>query len=142
MRNRRPPREQHPVREDRRTPRLLSVPMARRRALESQPSAYLAPGETWPEGELVDDAPDAARFAKKLAQRLKAGCGGDNTPSINAIAKRAGVNPQTVANLLNGKTWGELPTIFRIEAAIEYELWTHDHLPPVEDRPHIDGLNT
>ena len=116
--------------------------MARRRSLESQPSAYLAPGETWPEGELADNAPNEARFAKKLAMRLKKGCGGEGAPTIYAIAKRAGVNPQTITNLLNGNTWGELPTIFRIEAAVEYELWTHDHLPPAGDRPHIDGLDT
>ncbi len=57
-------------------------------------------------------------------------------------SKRADVNPQTIANLLNGKTWGEAPTIFRIEAALSYELWTHDHLPPPEDRPYPDGLDT
>ena len=80
-----------------------------------------------------------AHFAKKLALRLKAGCGGEGTPSINAIAKRADVNPQTISNLLNGKTWGEAPTIFQIEAVLGYELWTHDHLSAIEDRPHIDG---
>lgn len=79
--------------------------MARRRSLASQPRDYLASrDDTWPEGDLVDDAPDAARFAKKLALRLKAGCGSDGAPSIHAIAKRADVNPQTTSNLLNGKT--------------------------------------
>ena len=118
------------------------MPMARRRSLASQPRDYLASSDDkWPEGDLAEDAPDAARFAKKLALRLKAGCGSDGAASINAVAKRADVNPQTIANLLNGKTWGEASTIFRIEAALSYELWTHDHLPPVEDRPHIDGLD-
>lgn len=119
------------------------MPMARRRSLASQPRDYLASGDdVWPDGDLVEDAPATAHFAKKLAQRLRAGCGGEGTPSIHAIAKRADINPQTISNLLNGKTWGELPTIFRVEAALNYELWTHDHLPPIEDRPHIDGLDT
>ena len=47
---------------------------------------------------------------------------------MHAIAKQADVNPQTVANLLSGKTWGELPTIFQLESAIKQQLWTHDHL--------------
>ena len=117
--------------------------MARRRSLESQPRDYLASDDdTWPEGDLTENAPAAAHFAKKLALRLKAGCGGEDTPSIHAIAKQADINPQTISNLLNGKTWGEAPTIFQIEAALNYQLWTHDHLPPPEDRPQIDGLDT
>ena len=114
--------------------------MARRRTLEPQPRAYLAPGETWPEGQLQPDAPAAAHFARRLARNLKQACKNPSNVSMNAIAKQADVNPQTVANLLAGKTWGELPTIFQLETAIKQQLWTHDHLtdstgdPPSEAR--------
>lgn len=37
-------------------------------------------------GSLVEDAPSTAHFAKKLAQRLKVGCGGEGTASVHSIA--------------------------------------------------------
>ena len=109
--------------------------MARRRTLEPQPRAYLAPGETWPEGDLQPDAPAAARFAQRLALKLKQECKNAGNVSMHAIAKQADVNPQTVANLLSGKTWGELPTIFHLESAIRQQLWTHDHLTDSTSEP-------
>ena len=121
--------------EERAPSRYCRELMARRRSLEPQPYAYLASGEVWPEGELVDDAPDAAHFARRLALGLKQACEDAGGLSMHAIAKQADVNPQTVANLLSGKTWGELPTIFQLESAIKQKLWTHDHLPQSENEP-------
>ena len=113
--------------------------MARRRTLESQPCAYLAPGETWPEGHLVDDAPAAAHFARRLALQLKQECKNAGNLSMHALAKQADVNPQTVANLLSGKTWGEIPTIFQLETAIKQKLWPHDHLARDADEATPDS---
>lgn len=126
------------VREGSHTVRLLSVPMARRPTLESQLCAYLAPGETWPEGQLVDDAPAAAHFARRLVLQLQQECKIASNLSMHAIAKQADVNPQTVANLLSGNTWGEIPTIFQLETAIKQEHWTHDHLGGDADETSTD----
>lgn len=103
--------------------------MPRRRGLKSCPIDYLAPGEKWPHGNLIDGAPDVAKFVQKLVQRLNTECSSNDTPSVYAVAKKADINSQTVFNLLAGKTWGDLPIIFKLEAAIAHNLWTHDHLP-------------
>ena len=113
----------------------MAVP--RRRGLKPCPSDYLAPNQKWPDGSLVADAPDVARFVQTLVRRLNSACGGNERPSIYAVAKKADVNPQTVFNLLHGKTWGDVPIIYRLEAAIGQELWTHDHLPGRWDRSNL-----
>ena len=103
--------------------------MPRRRGLQPCPIDYLAPGQEWPDGDLLADAPDVAKFVQKLVQRLNKECSSDQTPSVYAVAKKANINSQTVFNLLSGKTWGDLPILYKLEAAIAHNLWTHDHLP-------------
>ena len=98
-----------------------------RRGLKTSPCDYLADG-TWPEGPLVDDAPDEARFAMEVGQRLKAHCEA-NGLSMNAVSRATNVHTQTVINLLAGKTWGDLPIIYRLEAGLGARLWEHGDLP-------------
>ena len=111
--------------------------MPRRRGLQPCPIDYLAPGQEWPDGDLLADAPDVAKFVQKLVQRLNKECSSDQTPSVYAVAKKANINSQTVFNLLSGKTWGDLPIIYKLEAAIAHNLWTHDHLPEGWDLRHL-----
>lgn len=107
--------------------------MPRRRGLEHPPIEYLADGEQWPDGDLRDDAPDVAQFIQRLVRRLNRECGPEAELSIYEVAKKAKVNPQTVTNLLKGKTWGDVPVIFKLEAVLERRLWSHDHIPRFDE---------
>ena len=109
--------------------RLLSIAMPSRRGLERSPIDYLADGQEWPYGRLIEDAPKVAKFVQLLIQQLHEACGGEKQPTVYAIAKKANVNPQTITNLLNGKTWGDVPIIYKLEATLERELWTFEHVP-------------
>ena len=99
-----------------------------RRGLKTSPCDYLAADGTWLEGPLADDAPDEARFAMEVGQRLKAHCEA-NGLSMNAVSRATNVHTQTVINLLAGKTWGDLPIIYRLEAGLGARLWEHGDLP-------------
>ena len=72
----------------------------------------------------MDDAPDEARFALEVGQRLKAHCE-ENGLSMNAVSRATNVHTQTVINLLAGRTWGDLPIIYRLEAGLGIRLWEH-----------------
>ena len=63
-------------------------------------------------------------LAAALAIRLDHKIGGE---SIRYIAKKAGLSPQTVLNILNGKTWPDLRTIAKLEIALNTRLWGNEH---------------
>ena len=98
-----------------------------RRGLKTSPCDYLAAGGTWPEGPLADDAPDEARFSLEVGQRLKAHCDA-NGLSMNAVSRATNVHTQTVINFLAGRTWGDLPIIWRLEAGLRVGLWVNTGL--------------
>lgn len=116
---------------------LLSEPMRRRRGLKRQPSLYLADGERWPRGRLraltdeekrTDEANDVlavVRFVKSLAIRVEEKC---KRETIYKVAKDANVNAQTVANFIDGETWGDVVVIFRLERGMKEALWSHGHV--------------
>ena len=107
--------------------------MAARRDLEATPKDYLVDKSTWPEGPLKEPKPEA-EFLMEIARRLKAKV--DET-SNRAVARDAGIDPQTVINLVNGDTWGEVPTIYRLEKGLQISLWPRTHLqtsPPPRKR--------
>ena len=122
---------------------LLSEPMRRRRGLQRQPGAYLALGERWPKGRLraltdeekrddkANDVLAVVRFVKRLAIRVEKKC---DKETIYKVAQDANVNAQTVANFLNGETWGDVVVIFRLERGMKEALWSHDHLSPSAQR--------
>ncbi len=95
----------------------------RRRGLLAHPRDYLQEGETWPHGRLVEDAPPEARLAQAVAHRLRVG----SDDSIRGIARAADISPQAVLNLRNGASWGDLPTIARLEIALDTNLWGREH---------------
>lgn len=115
--------------------------MPQRRGLKGPPIGYLDEGEEWPDGRLIWDAPEAARFVQKLVRRLNKECGGAGQPTVYAIAKKANINAQTITNLLNGQTWGDVTVIYKLEATLERDLWSNDHLPkPWNRRKDKDPL--
>lgn len=68
--------------------------------------------------------PPEARLARAVARRLRKAKADD---SIRGVARAAGVSPQAVLNILNGTTWGDLPTIARLETALDADLWGREH---------------
>lgn len=100
--------------------------MPARRGLKTNPRDYLTAGGTWPEGPLTEDAPDEARFVMGVSQRLKAHCDA-NGLSMNAVSRATNVPVQTVSNLLSGKSWGDVPIIYRLEAGLGVRLWDSAH---------------
>ena len=108
--------------------------MPARRTLGPKPKDYLVKGRTWPQGPLTNNAPDAARFAMEIARRLKIACRGS---SQRAVAEAADVDLKTVNNIINGRTWAEVPTIFQLEQALQTHLWPTYHI--TDEQPPTDG---
>ena len=66
-----------------------------------------------------------------VGQRLKAHCE-TNVLSMNAVSRATNVPVQTVINLLTGKSWGDLPIIYRLEAGLGTRLWVNTSVPAEE----------
>jgi hypothetical protein len=98
--------------------------MPARTRLASVPAEYLAAGQSWPTGRLRKDAPPEAALAAGIASRMVEAMGG---LSIRELARRSDVSPQTVSNLLAGRSWGDLVTLARIERALGVSLWGVEH---------------
>ena len=63
-------------------------------------------------------------IARRLRELLKK----SETP-VRSLALDAALNPQTVHNILDGKTWPDLPTIHRLEVVLGERLWVNPDLP-------------
>lgn len=111
--------------------------MARHRDLKKHPRDYLPPDRSdWlAPGELVrEKGVREARFVRIIGRRLDRLIAKDGRPVIQ-IAKRANLAPQTIHNILEGKTWCDAPTIWRLENALEERLWVNDSLEVEEADP-------
>ena len=109
-------------------PRPEALPS--RRGLKPCPRDYLKSRGTWPHGPFWEQTPDEALFFIEVAKRLNRLCYHDNRAmTITAIAKQANLAPQTVFNLLQGKTWGDLLSIYRLEVALGARLWVNPDAP-------------
>ena len=104
----------------------LACPRMRRRGLLAHPRDYLAEGGSWPQGPLIADAPPEALLAQAVARRLR-DIKEHTDESIRSIARTADISPQAVLNILNGATWGDLPTIARLETTLDTTLWGREH---------------
>ena len=112
---------------------LLWGSMAKRRRLRAQPLDYLQEDAKWPQGPFDEDAPEVLDFYLGIMERLKAACKDAKRKEgkeIAEIASDAKVGTATVYNILNGKSWCELPTIYRLERALDVPLWDHGHITP------------
>ncbi len=94
------------------------------RGLHAQPRAYVPEG-SWPDSELPADAPREARLALAIARRLQAAIG---DRSLRTVAGISGVSASTLSNLVTGRTWGDVVTLARLEAALNVSLWGDEHL--------------
>ena len=103
------------------TLRLPFTPMANPR---QQPTAFLSKQTHFPEGPFRSGTPAEVYLAAALATRLKNKIGNE---SIRYVAKKAQLSPQTVLNILNGKTWPDLRTIAKLEVALNTRLWGNEH---------------
>ena len=106
--------------------------MARRLYVLKHPRDYLAPGGAWPTGPFTGKLPPEARLARALAKRLDDARG---KKSRREVARLAKVDPQTVINVLDGRTWGDLVTIARLERGLETQLWGDEHRKDRSPRP-------
>lgn len=98
--------------------------MAARRDLKATPKDYLVDETTWPEGPLKEPKPEV-EFLMEIARRLKEQV---DATSNRAVARAAGIDPQTVINIIRGDTWSEVPTIYRLEKGLQISLWPKAHL--------------
>ena len=89
-----------------------------------QPAEYGITERSFPDGSFSDETPPEVYLAAALAIRLKNRIGND---SIRYVAKKADLSPQTILNILNGKTWPDLRTIARLETALSARLWGYEH---------------
>lgn len=106
--------------------------MPARTGLRGHPADYLAAGEDWPSGRLVKDTPEEVRLVAGIVGRLRVVADDLGT---REMARRAGLSPQTVSNLLTGKTYGDVVTIARLERALDVVLWGSEHV----HEPHPEG---
>ena len=119
---------------------LPSLAVARHRGLLTHPRDYLVDSADadWPEGSVDRDIPgwEVAMFVRRVAQRLKTYVNESGT-SIRQLGKDAKVNPQTIHNILAGRTWCDLPTIWRLECELDERLWINTALPPDVERGEL-----
>ena len=95
--------------------------------------------DTWPDGEIKPggrilpdgtkepETPTAAQVLQILVWRLKTLMKAREL-SVNAVAVEAGLNPQTVHNLINGVSWPDAETICKLELALHERLWVNKEL--------------
>ena len=98
--------------------------MPARTGLAASPAEYLLAGEAWPTGRLAKSAPPEAALVAGIASRM---LGAMEGLSIRELARRSDVSPQTVSNLLAGRTWGDVVTLARIERTLGVPLWGVEH---------------
>ena len=109
--------------------------MPRRTGLKAHPRLHLAPGGTWPDGPLKENAPPEAVLAQSIAKQFR-----DHVERLgwnhSETARRAKISRKTVLNILRGETWLDLPTIDRMERNLKMRFWNRDHHPrPDQRRP-------
>ena len=88
------------------------------------PITYLAKNGSFPDGPFRPKTPPEVYLAAAVARRLK---GGIRYNSIRSVAKKADLSPQTIINILNGKSWPDLRTIAKLENACNSWLWGTEH---------------
>ena len=101
------------------------------------PAAYLEKDGHFQRGPFRPETPPEVYLAAGLANRLVYAIQKD---SIRYIAKKAELSPQTILNILNGKTWPDLRTIARLEIVFDHQLWGYEHRRPPEDYYHNYGI--
>lgn len=101
-----------------------------RRKQLSKPRSYLSRNGKWPSGRFRPDAPEELEFYLEIVNRLRRICDDKERDGVTIadIASAAKLSTATVYNILEGNSWGELLTIYRLERALDERLWHHEHL--------------
>ncbi|MCQ3805297.1 MAG: helix-turn-helix domain-containing protein [Acidimicrobiia bacterium] len=94
------------------------------RVSRKHPATYIADHGVFPEGPYRKGTPSEVFLAAGLALRLKKEIEKD---SIRYVAKMAKLSPQTLVNILHGKSWPDLLTIARLEESLGRRLWGSEH---------------
>ncbi|RBQ17216.1 XRE family transcriptional regulator [Spongiactinospora rosea] len=76
--------------------------------------------QAWPHAELTGHP--AAAVVQKIAATL-AGILAERRLSLRGLAATSGVNRQSIADLLAGRSWPDVATIVLLEAALAVRLW-------------------
>lgn len=95
--------------------------VSRHLGLKSQPNDYLASGEEWPDGKLVDDAPPEAYLARSVSSRFRRLLGYEDWNQKQA-SEQLDISTHTVNDLFHGKTWPSFAVIARIEHRLSATL--------------------
>ena len=87
----------------------------------NRPCDYVTTGD-WPHARLATSRVGVveAAVAQELARRLVAALNGR---SLREVARSADVAHTTLAAIVRGERWAELPTIVRLERALDADLW-------------------
>ncbi|WP_316521194.1 helix-turn-helix domain-containing protein [Kitasatospora brasiliensis] len=82
---------------------------------------FVASG-TWPDVELVEDAPPEAVVGLAFVRRLRDALA-DQSWSARELSRRAGVAHTTINRLLAGEVLPDVATIIRLEVALRIDLY-------------------
>ena len=110
---------------------LLCEAMSSRRTPLKAPRCYVLSRGKWPNGPFRKRQPDELMFYVEIVKRLDALCKAkkaDERKTVSEIAEEAELSHQTLYNILSGRSWCELPTIFKLECALNAPLWHQEHL--------------
>lgn len=99
--------------------------MTRRLGLAA-PREYLAPGQEWPYGDLLPDAPFEVHLAEAVSRNFRRMLNVRNLTLLKA-SERLDMSIHTLHALLQGKTWTNIAIIARIEQRFNVELWAGAH---------------
>ncbi len=104
----------------------------------NHPITYLAKKSSFPDGSYRPEAPPEVYLAAALATRLNKKIGSE---SIRYVAKKAGLSPQTILNILTGSSrlsgergvWGSF-VLVRVLAIVAGEILPSDEEFPDHER--------
>ena len=85
------------------------------------PRCFIASGK-WPDGPLKGTATDEVKLLQQICRTLKRVCETANLSTYD-VARKINVSQSTVADLLNGDTWGTFHTIAALEIGLGVGLW-------------------
>ncbi|MFD7018521.1 helix-turn-helix domain-containing protein [Streptomyces sp. NPDC059928] len=101
------------------------------RARARSPRELAGNPEAWAEEPSDDPAAEAVRqIARRLAQALD-----DQGLSLRAAAAGSGVNRQSIADLLAGRSWPDIATVARLTHFTGTALWP-GHIKTERKRTH------
>ncbi|MGN9786840.1 helix-turn-helix domain-containing protein [Nonomuraea sp. ZG12] len=90
------------------------------RARSAAPRELAEDPQAWPHADL------ACHPAAAVVQQIAAGLAGvlaERRLSLRALAASSGVNRQSIADLLAGRSWPDVATIALLETALAVRLW-------------------